>query len=226
MELRDITYTINDHVAQVSLIRPAALNAIRQRTIEELEFVVEQLGEHNAQGMVITGTGLVFCSGLEPAMAFSPKARTSFQHLIRVLLRQPRICICAVNGAAIGAGVDLALASDLCIAGDRSTFSFSGSIGANGSSNGFGLNHSRRQSGDPAERRMVTGEIFTARQALASKLVDYVVKPEHVLNFALAEAKTMIRYSPQSIRMANAANGTSPAAKPRSRFLSISNPGC
>lgn len=215
MELRDITCAITDQVAKVHLARSTAMNALRARTIEEFEFVMERLGDHGVRGVVITGVGLVFCSGLDPATMNISKALNSFHRLIQALLRQPRICICAVNGAAIGAGLDLAQACDLCIASDWSTFSFAGSIGPD---------FSRRNTLGPAERWMATGEVFTARQALASNLIDYVVRPEHVLSFALAEARNMIRYSPRSIRMAGAGAPVSEGESP-GRFSSPANPG-
>ena len=215
MELRDITYTIIDHVAQVNLVRPAAMNAIRPRTIEEFEMLMERLDKSGVRGLVITGVGLVFCSGLDPAMTNGSNASRSFQRLIQALLRQPGIRICAVNGAAIGAGLDLTQACDLCIASDWSTFSFAGSIGPD---------YSRRNALGPAERWMATGEVFTARQALASNLIDYVVRPEHVLKFALAEARTMTRYSPRSIRMAGSGSTISDN-QPLNRFSPLANHG-
>ena len=89
MELRDITYSIDDHVAQVSLVRSSAMNAIRPRTIEEFEMVMERLGKNGVRGLVITGVGLVFCSGLDPAMTNGSNASNSFQRLIQALLRRP-----------------------------------------------------------------------------------------------------------------------------------------
>jgi enoyl-CoA hydratase/carnithine racemase len=117
-----------DRVIYVTLDRPAALNAISDAMVEELDRVLTEVeADQTIRALVLTGRGEVFCVGMDLACldrGFRDHAyfRRFLERLNTVLLRMealPVPVIAAVNGLARAGGFEMILASDLAIAADE-----------------------------------------------------------------------------------------------------------
>jgi enoyl-CoA hydratase len=122
----DLTYEVREHVGVITLDRPQVHNALRRRSYAELEDAVRSTCE---RVLVITGRDPSFCSGDDVRELMAPHAPLPDQ------LRQPRITpaahallcadvpiVAAVNGAAVGWGMELAVMADLRVASERASF--------------------------------------------------------------------------------------------------------
>lgn len=129
---REIFYTVGDHIATVAFNRPESQNALAPSMLEETMAAVRAAQSDDAvRVLVLTGTGRAFCSGgnvksmAEVAGGPVPANREQvgqIQELQRLFRRFPKPFIAAVNGAAYGAGLDLACAADFRIAAETARF--------------------------------------------------------------------------------------------------------
>ena len=128
----EIRYESSDHVATLSWHRPEQRNALTPTMLgEAMEAVREAQADDAVRVLVLTGAGRAFCAGGDTkAMAqviagAGPAEREELgriQELQLTLRRLPKVLIAAVNGAAYGAGLDLACAADFRLAADTARF--------------------------------------------------------------------------------------------------------
>ena len=128
----DVLYEVDDPVATITLNRPATLNALTFPMLRDLRRAVEEAAhDTRVVGIVITGAGRGFCSGLDAsALQATAKAGSSTRPaptgdvpgMFTWLLRVPKPVICAVNGVVAGGGFVLAVMSDVRIASSTAAF--------------------------------------------------------------------------------------------------------
>jgi 2-(1,2-epoxy-1,2-dihydrophenyl)acetyl-CoA isomerase len=123
-----ITYAETNNVGVITLNRPEVMNALSSQMRAELLHAVRQAGK-SARVLVMTGAGRAFCSGQDlgdrPRIASIDLERTlrdEYEPLLRAIYDCPVPTISAVNGAAAGAGANLALAADVVIASETASF--------------------------------------------------------------------------------------------------------
>lgn len=114
-------------IATVTINRPDALNALNQEVLMELRNAIIRL--ENVSVMVLTGAGeKAFVAGadIKQMQEMTALQATAFSELgqgvIRLIEEAPFISIAAVNGFALGGGLELAMACDLIYASDNSRF--------------------------------------------------------------------------------------------------------
>jgi enoyl-CoA hydratase/carnithine racemase len=123
----EIVYDEQEHVGIITIDRPEARNALTFTTYAELADAVERT---TARCLVITGRDPAFCSGddVKQVMVAASADLTSTDRTPRltpaagVLLRTDVPVIAAVNGAAVGWGMELALMADIRVASERAKF--------------------------------------------------------------------------------------------------------
>jgi enoyl-CoA hydratase len=116
-----------EKVAIVTLNRPDRLNAISNNLAVELEAVFKELDrDENVRAVILTGAGRAFCAGRDIKEMSETKpplirSRTTFFEVIENT-RKP--VLAAINGPAIGGGLEIALVCDFRIASEAATFGF------------------------------------------------------------------------------------------------------
>jgi 2-(1,2-epoxy-1,2-dihydrophenyl)acetyl-CoA isomerase len=189
-------------VAVVTLNRAERRNAL---TVELKDALVEALNQVAADGevraVVLTGNGKSFCVGQDlgehgealrsdPASSFDTVER-HYNPIVRALAEMPKPVVAAINGAAVGAGLGFALACDLRVAAEGS--SFATAFAAIGLTADSGLSASLVHSlgAARASELMLLGESFNAAQAKEWGLLREVVPAEQVLVAALELARRL-----------------------------------
>lgn len=128
MQYETIDYQQSDKVAVVTLDRPDVKNALNTQMRAELLHAVKRGGDE-ARVLVLTGAGGAFCSGQDLSdrgnaanLDLERTLRDEYEPLLRSIFDCPVPVISAVNGAAAGAGANLALAADVVIAARSAIF--------------------------------------------------------------------------------------------------------
>ncbi|MEO8268891.1 MAG: enoyl-CoA hydratase/isomerase family protein [Aureliella sp.] len=130
-----ITVKVNGLTGTIILDRAPRCNALDRQMVEQLSQALDDLRqEKRVRGVVLTGAGAHFCAGLdltelhETAVSAEPfpqwyQDSQGLQSLLEQMLQFPKPIVAAIDGASIGFGMALVLASDLVVASGRATFS-------------------------------------------------------------------------------------------------------
>jgi enoyl-CoA hydratase/carnithine racemase len=199
-------------IAILTLNRPEVRNALSPWLYAELEQAVRALGAE-ARCLVITGQGEAFCSGDDVKLVMAGGGAGGPAPVAEALAREPRLTpaadallrcpvpvIAAVNGPAVGWGMELALMADLRVASERARF------GELFVLRGLccdvaGLARLAQLVGrEKAAELLYTGALIDAAEALRIGLVSRVVPHERVLDEALALAERIAANPPLAVR--------------------------
>ncbi len=128
-EAPEVLYEVADHIATITLNRPHRLNAISSKMLMTLGKLLEQADDDtDVRCIILTGAGRGFCSGLDLVDAAEgsgiggDQAMKGMRHQstrtlpTNILFNIDKPTICALNGAAAGYGLDLALGCDIRLA--------------------------------------------------------------------------------------------------------------
>ncbi len=126
MTYQTITYGDNDGLGVLTLNRPERMNALTRTMRAEITDAVTR-AQSSARVLVLTGAGRGFCSGQDlsdagPDTDFEKTLREEYEPMLTAIYDCPIPTIAAVNGAAAGAGANLALAADVVIATESASF--------------------------------------------------------------------------------------------------------
>ena len=198
-----------DGVLQVTLNRPDVGNAINTRMGQELLDLWLSLTD-DAQGLrcvMLTGAGpKIFCAGGD-LKERNGMTRAQWTHQHEIFERQywalvdlPLPVIAVVNGHAYGGGLEMALCCDFIYASIRARFALPEVTLGIMPGMGGTQNLPRALGERRAKELIMTGQSFTAEQALAWGLVNQVTEPDQLHNEALRTAQTLARNAPLSVR--------------------------
>lgn len=213
---------VSDHIATLTFNRPDRLNALSPEMIDKGIETLETLAVDPEVGcIVVTGADRGFCAGgdVEAMNAGRGRELTFEERLDRqrhghrlsgLLYAMPKVTVAAINGAAAGAGLGIALACDLRIASDRAklTTAFA-KVGFGGD---FGVTWplTRLLGEAKAKELMFLSDVLTADEALSLGLVNRVVPedefPDRVRELAARIAggpQVSYRYMKENIRLAS-----------------------
>ncbi len=105
-----------EHVATITISRPDRRNALDQETLEELAAALQSVGNGSARALVLTGSDGHFCAGADLGGVEDEGFTTALRAVLDALHDAPCPTIAAIEGVALGAGLQLAIACDLRIA--------------------------------------------------------------------------------------------------------------
>jgi len=217
MDYQDIIYTCENGIATMTLNRPDKRNAFSAGMQDSMYRVVENAAQDKTvRVLIITGAGRAFCSGADvrslaensenPAEQQKLMAAMSERLPLHVLMQKcEKPIIAAINGIAVGAGLDLALACDIRIASDEARFAElyirRGMLPAAG-----GTYFLPRLVGiDKACQLIWTGDMIDAGEAERIGLVTMVVPHEELEIATLELAEKMAKSAPLAIQRAKRA---------------------
>ena len=128
MNYQTIRLSLRDGIALITLNRPEVMNALNTQMRAELLHAVKEAAAA-ARVLVITGKGRAFCSGQDlgdrsnaAQIDLERTLRDEYEPLLKAIYDCPIPTISAVNGAAAGAGANIALAADVVIATESAVF--------------------------------------------------------------------------------------------------------
>jgi len=212
MAYRELRYEIDGDVGVVTLDRPEARNALTRTTYRELEDAVRST---TARCLVITGTDPAFCAGDDVKLLMAPAGAAAggpgaddagalsdlgLTPAADALLHTDVPVVAAVNGAAVGWGMELALMADIRVASECARF------GELFVKRGLccdvaGLGRLATLVGrERAADLLFTGRVIDADEAGAIGLVSRIVPHADLLDAALALARTIAANPPLAVR--------------------------
>jgi len=212
----DVTWSLgDDHVGTITLNRPEARNALTWGMYAELERLVREAPAAGVRCLVLTGADPAFCSGddVRQVMGGGAEGKAPLSGTERVprltpaadaLLHTNVPVIAAVNGAAVGWGMELAMMADIRVASEKAKFGelfvLRGLV-----SDVAGLGRLAELVGrERAAELLFTGEVIDAATAQAIGLVGRVVTHDELLPTAHALAARIAANPPLAVQQLKA----------------------
>ncbi len=207
MTFQSITYSVADHVAQLTLNRPERLNALHAGALHEINAAMDQAeADADVRVIVVSGAGRAFSSGfdLKAQMEQKPEGDAVWRAILDLdfdttmrFWNSPKPTIAAVHGACLAGAFELAMACDITIADVDATFGepelkFGAGI--------VTLLLPWMTSPKQAKRIILSADDrILAREALAMGLVSRVVAPGTHLAEALRTARGIALMDPNLV---------------------------
>jgi len=198
-----------DGVATITMNRADVLNALSATTVQELDRAVDEMtNDHSVRVVIVTGTGKAFVSGADiseiaqqDAVSGADLSRRG-QRVFRKLETMGKPSIAAINGYALGGGLELAMACHIRIASDRAKLGVP-EVGLGVIPGYGGTQRLPRIVGRGVALDMIlTGRALAAQDALRVGLVSQVVAPEELDGAARTLAARILRNGPVAMRAA------------------------
>ncbi|TFV52639.1 crotonase/enoyl-CoA hydratase family protein [Blastococcus sp. TF02A-35] len=196
-----------DHTLVVTLNRPRARNAVDADVASRLADALESADhDPDIRCVVLTGAGdKAFCAGADlkalgrGETPLAPgREHYGFAGFVRHAVSTP--VIAAVNGAALGGGTELVLASDLAVAVETATFGLPETARGIFAAAGGVFRLPEQLPRKVAMRMILTGDPMSAQEALRWGLVNEVVPADEVLPTALRLAERIAANAPLAVR--------------------------
>jgi len=206
-----ITSTLEDQIALLTINRPKQLNALNRATIQELHDELHALNTNpEVRVVLITGSGeKAFVAGADikefadySVNEGSELAQEGQQKLFDYVEHFSKPMIAAVNGFALGGGLELAMACHIRVASTNAKMGLPEvSLGV---IPGYGGTQRLAQliGKGRALEMITTAEMTSAARAYEMGLVNHVVEPNELLDFCKTLARKMIKNSPNAINSA------------------------
>ena len=205
----EVAWEQTGQVATIRLNRPEALNAMNRAVREGLMASLHRVRDDDSVRVaVLTGTGRAFCAGADlKERARGESDRSGGPETVLLGLPESfftfdaqKPVIAAINGLALGGGLELALACDIRIASSAATFGTPEITRGFFPGGGAPLRLPRLIPRSMAMEMLLTGEPIDAPTALQWGLVSRVVDPDEVLPTAMRMAERIAGFAPLAVR--------------------------
>lgn len=213
MSFKNIEVELEGPVAVVRVDRPSKLNALNRETISELTRSIEQLDADDSVGVIVlTGSGeKAFVAGADIGMLAEQgvldgrENSRQGQHLTTIMEESPKPVLAAINGYALGGGLELALACDLRYASTNARLGLPevslGIIPGYG-----GTQRLQRVVGmGNALQIILSGDPVTAEEAHRIGLVNGVFAPDKLREEVVERARRIVSRGPTALALAKKA---------------------
>ncbi len=167
-----IEVTTHGRVTVLTLMRSERRNALNLDLCREIDAAARAAVEDGARVLVVTGDGTAFCAGADLTGVYGDEFIDALYGMLHGLTRLPVPIIAAVNGPAIGAGTQLAVACDLRVADEKARFAVP--TAKNGMAvDAWTIRTLGKLAGmGPARRMMLAAETIEREEALSCGLAD------------------------------------------------------
>ena len=180
MKSRTMEYESDGDLIRLTLNRPEVLNAVNYQGALDLHQAAQAIHDDpQARAVLIRGNGRAFCTGIDLKELSTEGARSDYfyqwDQALRLLEMSDKLVVCAIQGFAIGGGLQLPLACDIRIATEDAVLGLPAA--KEGFIPGLGTYRLPRYIGlGRAKRMAISGENVNGVEALRIGLVDYIVK--------------------------------------------------
>ncbi len=209
MKEKSVLYQLNGKTAIITLNRPASLNTMNRALIDELLAALSQAeADSGASCVILTGAGKAFCAGGDLGFMETLQTAKERQEFISTVGKVPKTImdmskpvIAMVNGAAAGAGFNLALACDLVYVAESAKFAQSfAKVGLIPDCGGFYF-LPRLVGRHKAKELMFTAQMLTAKECLELGLVNRVIADSELFDQVVGFANALAESAPLALTM-------------------------
>ena len=216
---KEISYSLDGQIAVITLNRPERMNALTKVLEAELRSAMAQAdADPEVRAVILTGAGKAFCAGMdmdeleilppddirqqEWMRPFDMNRRADYQTRYTYFPAVGKPIIAAINGAAAGLGLVMALYSDFRLASDKAVFATAFAKRGLIAEHGIAWMLPRVIGHANAMDLLLTSRKVDAAEALALGLVQRVVAPDALMTEARALAALLCEeVSPRSVRV-------------------------
>lgn len=201
MSYEAVIYDKEDGIAVITLNRPQQLNAINEQLIREVNMVLDEIEyDNDVLAVILTGGEKIFCAGADLKEPRAPGRSQRSNRLFNRIERFGKPIIAAINGYALGGGLEIALCCDLRVASETASIGAPevkvGTIPSGGAT--FRL--TRLIGIGRAKELLYTGNPVNGIEALNIGLVNKVSPPDMALDEAKNLAKVLLERPPLSVK--------------------------
>lgn len=208
-----VLVSTDDGIAEVTLNRPASLNALSEEMLAALQTVWDDLAEtRDVHAVILRGAGKNFCAGhnlkemtarrddADGGKAYFVELFATCSNMMTSILRLPKPVIAEVHGIATAAGCQLVATCDLAVAAQSARFATSGvNIGLFCSTPMVAL--SRNVARKHAMEMLLLGEFLPASRAAEIGIINEVAPDDGLRSRARAMAEKIAAKSPSAVRI-------------------------
>jgi enoyl-CoA hydratase/3-hydroxyacyl-CoA dehydrogenase len=210
--LRDVKLQTQDSIATITMNRPEAMNALNEKVLRELKGAIAEVRDDpGVRVVIITGEGPAFVAGADIRAMMSKdliaiREFTRYGHeVLNDIARLEKPVIAAINGFALGGGLELALACDIRLASTDARMGFP-EVGLGIFPGLGGTQRTTRLIGRGRASEMIfTGYQVGAEEAANMGLVNRVVLPHELMGEARKLATRIAAQGPIAVGRAKAA---------------------
>lgn len=206
-----ILYQSEGNIAILTINRPEAKNAFSPEMLTLWrQFIEEAKADDNVRVMIVTGKGDTFCSGGDIREMAEGRIRSwdmkkflweGAHRIIFALEDLDKPIIAGINGAAMGAGLDMAIMCDLRVCSDRAKLSESYILMGLAPGDGGAYFLPRLVGIGKALELLLTGDVLSPHEALGVGLVNQVVPHDRLMEETMILAEKIANKPPLAIRM-------------------------
>ena len=204
-EKMNINYEKRNNIGIISIQRPEALNALNRNIIDEIDMVIEKIKNGDDIRCLIMYSEKNFAAGADiKGMAECNEIeakRFSFSPTFNKIENLEIPVIAAIEGYALGGGLELALTADIRIAAEDAKMGFP-EVSLGIFPGAGGTIRAPRICGEAIAKELIfTGNIITAQRALQIGLINQIYETGKTLDAAISMAECIVKRAPIAIKL-------------------------